>query len=222
MTSETIRDACLRSFLSLLAERPFARIDLADVASHCGVSLAEMRASFASTYDLLAAFFRATDRHVLAEGGPDSEDFAGEGPKERLFEVLMRRLDALEPHKNSVRGLLRSARRDPALAVHLLQLSQASQRWMLAAAGVDCTGLSGSIRAKGLALLFARVLDVWLDEEDPGLPRTMAKLDQELANGARLLDMLDDLAFIAIPWRKRRKGAERAGSGEEAPAGSVR
>ncbi|MFS8035390.1 TetR/AcrR family transcriptional regulator [Xanthobacter sp. AM11] len=207
MTSETSRDACLRSFLSLLAERPFSRIALGDVAERCGVSLGEMRASFASTIDLLAAFFRATDRHVLAESGPEAEDFAGEGAKERLFEVLMRRLDALEPHKDSVRGLLRSARTDPVLALNLLRLSQASQRWMLAAAGIDCTGLSGAVRAKGLALLFARIVNVWLEDDDPGLARTMAALDRELATGEKMLGMLDDLAFLAMPWRPRRRGA---------------
>ncbi|MDI4665222.1 TetR/AcrR family transcriptional regulator [Xanthobacter autotrophicus] len=225
MTSETTRDACLRSFLALVAERPFARIALGDVAERCGVSLAEMRASFASTWDLLAAFFRATDRHVLAEGGPDAEDFAGEGPKERLFEVLMRRLDALEPHKEAVRSLRGSARRDPVLALHLLRLSEASQRWMLASAGIDCAGLAGSLWAKGLAVLFARVLDVWLDDEDPGLARTMAALDRELQTGGKLLCMLDDIAYIAIPWRKRRAsaapardGAPEAASAEGAPA----
>ena len=225
MTSETTRDACLRSFLALLAERPFARIALGDVAERCGVSLGQMRASFATTRDLLAAFFRSTDRHVLAEGGPDAEDFAGEGPKERLFEVLMRRLDALEPHREAVRSLTRSARRDPVLALHLLHLSETSQRWMLASAGIDCTGVAGSLRAKGLAVLFARVLGVWLDDEDPGLARTMAALDQELTTGAKLLGMLDDMAYIAIPWRKRRASAKTAreasgqdASGQEAPA----
>jgi len=216
MTSETTRDACLRSFLALLAERPFARIALGDVAEHCGVSLAQMRASFASPLDLLAAFFRATDRHVLSEGGPDAEELAGEGPKERLFEVLMRRLDALEPHKEAVRSLRRSARLDPLLALHLLRLSEGSQRWMLASAGIDCTGLAGSIRAKGLAVLFARVLGVWLEDEDPGLARTMAALDQELARGAKLLGMLDDVASIAVPWRKRRASAASRETGPEA------
>ncbi|MET3353798.1 UNVERIFIED_ORG: AcrR family transcriptional regulator [Xanthobacter viscosus] len=218
MTSETTRDACLRSFLALLAERPFTRIALGDVAERCGVSLAEMRASYASSQDLLAAFFRSTDRHVLSEGGPDAEDFAGEGPKERLFEVLMRRLDALEPHREAVRSLRRSARRDPLLALHLLRLSETSQRWMVASAGLDCTGLAGSIRAKGLAVLFARVLDVWLEDEDPGLARTMATLDQELERGAKLLGMLDDVAYLAIPWRKRRASAA---TGQDRPAGEA-
>lgn len=227
MTSETAREACLRAFLHLVATRPLSRIDLAEVAAASGVALSEIRAAFADVDDLLAAFFRATDRHVLAEGGPDAEDFAGEGPRERLFEVLMRRLDALEPHREAVRALAKAARRDPLLALRLLRLSARSQRWMLAAAGIDCTGLAGSVRAKGLVLLFARVLDVWLDDDDPGFARTMAALDRELANAGKLLDMLDDLAFIALPWRARRRNAPegrggKAAAGEDAsePAGS--
>ncbi|MEP9352935.1 TetR/AcrR family transcriptional regulator [Xanthobacter sp. KR7-65] len=216
MSSETTRDACLRSFLALLAQKPLQGIALGDVAAHCGVSLSEMRASYTSIDDLVAAFFRATDRQVLAGSGADDEDLAGEGPKERLFEVLMRRLDSLEPHRDAVRSLQRSARRDPALALRLLRLSEASERWMLAAAGIDCTGLSGSVRAKGLALLFARLVDVWLEDDDPGLARTMATLDRELEQGGKLLGMLDDLAFIAMPWRKRRASARTDDTG--APA----
>ena len=190
MTAETSKDACLRSFLDLLAERPISRIDLTDVAARSGIALAEMRASFVDVDDLLAAFFRATDRIVLAEGGPDSEDFAGEGPKERLFEVLMRRLEALEPHRAAVRGLGASARRDPLLALRLLHLSSRSQRWMLAAAGIEAGGLSGALRAKGLAVLFARVIEVWLADDEPGLARTMAALDKELEQGGRVLSRL--------------------------------
>ncbi len=218
MTSEMSREACLRGFLELLAERPLARIDLAEVAARCGVALGEMRASFASTDDLLASFFRVTDRKVLAEGGPDSDELSEEGPKERLFEVLMRRLDALEPHRDAVRALMRSAKRDPLLAARLLRLSERSQRWMLAAAGIDCTGAAGAIRAKGLALLFARVLEVWLADDDPGLGRTMAALDEQLTRGGKLLGMLDDLAFLAMPWRTRRHrdGAPQA----ETPPGA--
>ncbi|MFG1480066.1 TetR/AcrR family transcriptional regulator [Xanthobacter sp. V4C-4] len=226
MTSETTREACLRSFLELLATRPPWRIDLADVAAASGVSLSQMRASYAGIDDLLAEFFRATDRHVLAEGGPDADDFAGEGPRERVFEVLMRRLDALEPHRDAVRSLMAGARRHPLLGLKLLRLSAGSQRWMLAAAGIGCTGLSGAVRAKGLAVLFARVVEVWLDDAEPGLSRTMAALDRELTQAGKLLDVLDDLAFIAVPWRKRRRSASEAPTGataaedQPAPAGS--
>ncbi len=209
MTAHALKDACLRSFLAELANKSPARISLADVAAGAGVPLSELRAEFDSVEDLLSAFFRATDRQVLAEGGPDSEDLAAEGPKERLFEVLMRRLDALEPHKDAVRTLTRAARHDPVLAVRLLCLSERSQRWMLAAAGVDCTGLAGATRARGLAFLFARVVKVWLKDDEPGLDRTMAALDRELDNGAKLLGMLDNALTILKPWRACRERCER-------------
>lgn len=205
MVSETTRDACLRAFLDLLGKGAFERISLNEVAAHAGVSLSEMRGAFGSTTDLLDAFFKATDRQVLAEGGPDDGIDLEEPSHERLFEVLMRRLDALEPHRDAVASLLRSARRDAFLALNLLRLSIRSQRWMLAAAGIDTTGLSGDIRARGLAVMFGRLLDVWLKDEDPGLARTMARLDGDLREGAKLLGMLDDLASIASFGRRPRR-----------------
>lgn len=205
MSSQTSRDACVHGFLELVGEMPFERVTLEAVGQRAGVGLGEMRVAFATPKDLLAAAFRHVDREVLAQGGP--EDFAGEPPKERLFEVLMRRLDALEPHRAAIASLTRSARRDPLLATELLRLAAASQRWMLACAGLEATGLGGAARAHGLAVLFARVVAVWLDDEDPGLSRTMAKLDRELTEGGKLLGMVDDLLYIALPWRKRRPDA---------------
>ncbi|TCT08224.1 TetR/AcrR family transcriptional regulator [Aquabacter spiritensis] len=207
MASEMLRDACLRAFLDLVATRGFERVSLDAVAAQAGVALSELRAAYGTPLDLVAAFLRATDRQVLAEGGPDGVDLA-EPAQERLFEVLMRRLDALEPHKAAVASLMRSARRNPLLALALLRLSVRSQRWMLAAAGIDATGLSGDARAHGLALLFGRLVDVWLEDDDPGLARTMAQLDRELQTGAKLLGMLDDLATIATLGKPRRGRAK--------------
>ena len=61
---------------------------------------------------------------------------AEEPPRERLFDVLMRRLEALAPYKDAVRSLMRSARRNPGLALALNGMALRSQRWMLTAAGI--------------------------------------------------------------------------------------
>ncbi len=67
-----------------------------------GVSLAELRNLFGSTLAILAAQVKETDRAVLA--GSDA-DMAEEPPRERLFDVLMRRIEVLAPHKAAVRSL---------------------------------------------------------------------------------------------------------------------
>jgi hypothetical protein len=62
------------------------------------------------------------------------------------------------------------------------------------------------LRAQGLAVLYANVLRVWVNDDDPGLARTMAALDRELGRGARLAGMLDDFCRL-IPRRRRGHGS---------------
>ena len=109
--------------------------------------------------------------------------------------MLMRRLELLAPHKEAVRSLMRSARRDPPLALALNAMTVRSQQWMLTAAGIGAIGPKGMVRAQGMALLFANVLRTWVDDDDDQT-RTLAALDRELARGQRFAGLLDDLCRI--------------------------
>jgi AcrR family transcriptional regulator len=206
------RDRAVAAFLALLAEHPFEQIGMAQIASGAGLSLAELRAEFASTLGILAAHIKEVDRKVLA--GQDT-DMAEESPRERLFDVLMRRLEILAPHKEAVRSLVRSACRNPGLALALNGLAVRSQQWMLTAADIGASGPKGMLRAQGLALLFANVLRTWIDDDDEGHARTLAALDRELARGQRFAGLLDELCRIperacalTRPRRTPRRGRE--------------
>jgi AcrR family transcriptional regulator len=197
------RERIVAAFMALLAEKPFGQIGLADVASRAGVSLVQLRDQFASTGAILSAHVKEIDRQVL---GGDDADMEEESPREKLFDVLMRRVEALTPHKAAVRSLMRSAWRDPTLAFALNGIATRSMQWMLTAADINASGPRGAVRAQGLACLFARVLNVWIDDEDPGLARTMAALDRELARGQRWSNFLDDLCRLAPLPRGPREG----------------
>ena len=203
------RERIVQALMTLLAEQPIERIGLAEIAERAGVSLAELRGEFGSPLAVLAAHVKELDRKVLAEIDPDMGE---ESPRERLFDVLMRRIELLSPHKEAVRTLLRSARRDPPLALALNAMAVRSQQWMLTAAGIGASGPKGMVRAQGLALLFANVLRTWVDDDDAGLARTLAALDRELARGQRFAGLLDDLCRIpeaACNLRKRMRGSRR-------------
>jgi AcrR family transcriptional regulator len=199
------RDRIIAAFMALLAEKTFEEIGFAEIARHAGVSLVQLRDEFGSTFAILAAHWKQIDRAVLGGGDTDMEE---ESPREKLFDVLMRRIEALTPHKPAVRSLLRSALRNPGLAFALNGVATRSQQWMLTAADIDAAGPRGMVRAQGLACLFARVLRVWVDDDDPGLARTMAALDRELARGQRWSGFLDDLCRLA-PLRLCRRGGWR-------------
>ena len=161
----TDRDKATDALMALLAEHSFERIGLAEVAGRAGLKLSALRAEFGSTLAILAAHMKDIDRTVLSGG---SADMAEEPARERLFDVLMRRLEALAPYKAAVRSLMRSARCNAGLALALNTMAVRSHKWMLEAAGISAAGPRGCLRAQGAALMFARVLGVWFDDDDRG------------------------------------------------------
>lgn len=208
------RERIIDALMTLLAERPIERIGFAEIARRAGVSLADLRGEFDTTLAILAAHMKEVDRAVLRGGEPD---MAQEPPRERLFDVLMRRLEILGPHREAVRSLMRSVAYNPGLAVAVNGLAVRSHQWMLAAADISPSGPKGMLRAQGLAMLFASVLRTWVNDDDPGLARTMAALDRALARGQSWSGLLDDLC--AIPERlcqpRRRRRREAGGAGEQ-------
>lgn len=172
-TGDRIIDATMR----LLSDRPFEEVTLSAIADEAGVSLATLAAHFPTRGHILDAFARRIDREVLAR---DFSDMADQKGRDRLFDVLMSRLDSLAPYRAALKSLMMAVRRDPALALGLNAIAVRSAVWMMAAAGMAPTGWRGRLVSQGLAVSFARVLRTFVDEDDPGLPRTMAALDREL------------------------------------------
>lgn len=195
------RERAISALMQLLAEHPWIEIEISDIAERAGMTLGELREEFSSPLAILAAHMQAIDRQVLDAGTPDDAEMT---PRERLFEVLMRRLEALAPHKEAIRSLMHSVRRNPPLALALNGLAVRSQHWMLTAAGISAHGPKGMIRAQGLAVMFAQVVGVWLDDDESGLDRTMAALDRGLTSGQRWSGLLDDL--MCLPGALLRRG----------------
>ena len=181
------RDRVVDAFMVLVAGGSFGSITFADIAAEADISLVELRGLYATKAEILADFTKRIDQAVLAEGLAE-----GEGARDRLFDIMMRRFDALSLHKQAIRRLARAARCDLGLASTLVRLNVRSQRWMFAAAGLRPRGLEGAIALRGAAVVFAEATRVWLTDDDPGQGATMAALDRALSRGDRVMRFLDD------------------------------
>ncbi len=181
-------DKLIDAALRLAAERPWSDVGLRDIAGEAEVDLATLRGLVDSKADIVAAFIRRTDAQVLSETSlsPPSET----APRDALFEVLMNRFDALESYKAALKSIAGpSSLPEASLIATLLK----SQMWMLQAASVDADGLRGAMRAIGLASVYGRVFRTWLDDDDPGLARTMAALDRRLRRGERSMKTAENI-----------------------------
>ena len=178
------RDALIDAALTLAATKDWAQLSLPAIADEAGVPLAEALGHFASKGAVLAGAFRRIDQAVL-DGMPkqlDPEDTI----RDRLFELLMGRIDQLAPHKAAVRNLLCGLRERPIAAFCHLPRLQCSMRLMLEAAGTDTSGLSGILKTKGLIAVYLNALRVWLDDDSADMAPTMAALDRGLMQAEKL------------------------------------
>ena len=209
-----VPQAIIESALTLAASRGWARVGLGDIAEAAEVSLAELRAEFSSKSAIVAAYAAAIDREVLAARDPE---VAGRPATERLFDVLMKRFDLLNAHKEGVGAIMRSCPSDPEAILCGPLVLRRSMRWMLEAADLSSAGLRGGLRVKALSALYLSMLPVWLRDDSEDMARTMAVLDRRLRR-------LDRLTRYSLPFRAEARLARypaRRGSRIESGAVSA-
>ncbi|AWI90480.1 TetR family transcriptional regulator [Methylorubrum aminovorans] len=192
------REAAVEALMRLAAEQPWNDIEVGDIAREAGLSLAELRDLFPSKGAVLGGLSRIIDRKVLEV---DTADLADEPARERLFDVLMRRLDAMTPYKPALRRIAFALRGDVLSMLALNGVALNSHRYMLAAAGIDTEGPLGRLKLQGTVIAFARTVEVWLEDDDPALARTMAKLDREIRRGETIMERADDARRLTAPLR---------------------
>jgi AcrR family transcriptional regulator len=176
----TPKGRILAAALACAAKKSWADVTLLDIAEEASLPLLALRGEFNTKDHIIAGLLRAVDDEVLRRTPKRSD---GQEPRDALFDILMTRFDVLGPHKAALKSINASGPADLALARPLLS----SMHWMLEAAGIGTDGMSGSLRITGLATVYASVFRTWLDDDDPGLARTMAALDRRLRRGESTL-----------------------------------
>ncbi|MEL6747375.1 MAG: hypothetical protein AAFO79_06150 [Pseudomonadota bacterium] len=209
-----------RAAVTLAADHDWPDVTLADLAREAGVTLSDLRRyRVATTATALKSYFRVIDEEVMARAHAEVD--AQDPARDRLFDVVMMRFDAMAPDRAGLARIIRTSPFIPELTQPLLN----AQRWMLAAAQIDIDGGLGMARTFGLARIYGEVFKVWLDD-DTGNTQTMALLDRRLRSAEKNLRNVERFGAIfqglaARGGRRRQRsktgddGAPDAGSGAQ-------
>ena len=181
-------EAALDVFLGLIADKDFAAVTLRDVAQAANLGLADLYRLYPDKAALVAAFLARVDAGVLA-GTPRQSD-PEETPRDRLFDTMMRRYDALRPHRAALRAIHGASRRDPLLLLALAPALRRSMAAMLEAGGVPSDGVPGALRQNGLLAIHYAVSQVFYRDETGDLSKTMAALDSRLKTAEKWAQLI--------------------------------
>jgi AcrR family transcriptional regulator len=177
-------DRIIDAALARVAEDGWRRLSLAAVAAEAGLPILRVYRNFRSKQAILCGFLRRVDEMVLAEPPPAEE---AERPRDRLFDLLMRRFDAVRPYKAALEVLSRELPRDPAAALCIAVSLSRSMRWMLEAADITTGGMRGALAVKMTGAAYLAAMRVWQHDDAPDLGQTMAALDARLRRIERWL-----------------------------------
>jgi ubiquinone biosynthesis protein COQ9 len=184
--------ALIAAAFTLAAEHGWRRVSAAEAARRADLPLARARERFPSRMAILLRFGRLADQAALAD--PPREGTV----RDRLFYLLMQRVDVLQAHRSGVLALLRSLPSEPATALLLSCATRRSMRWMLQAAGVSTYGLRGELRVRGLVGVWLWALRTWQNDETTEMSHTMAAVDAALRRAERLAGWIGGGAQPAV------------------------
>ena len=191
------RNAIIDAALTLAGQLGWAEVRLDDIADSAGLSMADMYRVLPSKTAIVAAYMQRVDEAV-GQGGLAERD---EPVKDRLFEIIMRRFDALQADRDGVAGIVRATMTDPAALLCLFGLRNRSLKWMLELAALGSDGFKGRMRARGLELIMLSTTRVWLKDDSQDMSVTMAHLDRQLGRANQ---------FVATVLNWGRRGPDAA------------
>lgn len=179
MDDEAFDRALVSSAFTLAADEGWPRVTVTAAAGAAGLPLDRARARFLGRTSILGRFGQIADQSALANATREGTS------RDRLFDLVMRRVDVLQTHRGGVLALRTYLPMHPALTAALWGATLSSMAWLLEAAGVSTLGWRGALRVHGLAAIWARTLRAWERDESEDLSATMAALDRGLDQAIR-------------------------------------
>lgn len=182
-TSAQLLDKLCTQALMMASAAAWSEISLAELCAGSGVSLSQCAQARLTKAHVADSLDRQLDLAML-EANPNVDH--SQGIKDRLFDVLMARFDAMEEQRAAWSSIMTGEACDV-----LARLARRARRvrtgaWALEAAGVSATTIDGAACAVAVARILRTCDTVWL-KDGPDVAKTMARLDQGLRSGEEWL-----------------------------------
>ncbi|HEX8900607.1 hypothetical protein [Vitreimonas sp.] len=171
----SIRRDLARAALSLAGSVPWREVTLIRLADAAARPVSDFYG--ATLWEAVDCVEEAFDRAIADDLNQLDPN---QSVRDRLFELIMRRFEAMEPHRAAVLAMEHGVDRDPTLMAAAHQRHVRCARWVLAIAGMEADGMTGQARAQGLGVIIGQARAAWRGDSAGDFAKTMASLDKNL------------------------------------------
>lgn len=202
--------------LALCAEKSWVDVGLLSLCQEAGQSLSACAEAGITRFSVAEYLDQKLDRAMLEAVA----DIEAEAPsRDRLFDVIMARFDAMQDQRAAWVSILEADAQEPAASFARAARRLRTAAWALEAIGISTDSLKATARVMGLARRLRKIEALWL-KDDADLSKTMAGLDQTLRESEDWLDRGEKLSEFLKSGsvRRTRFKAADAHSPEDPPA----
>lgn len=160
----------LRAAFDLIEDAGWSNFELDDLVNYARIDPEDLFLLVESKSDLLILLGEQIDQAMMDGGEAEGS------VRDCLFDLMMRRFDALQPWRLGVQAVMDDLSDDPTLPLKLARQFYASMTLVIEAAGLSPTPL----RVLGLSTVALASFKDWLSDDSDDLSFTMAALDRRL------------------------------------------
>lgn len=164
--------------LSILKKKSWNAFSLEQVLKSVKVKKTNIKTKF----DLLKIISKYVDYLLIN----NTKSLENSSTKDMLFEVLMARFDILEENRKAFLEIYKILKKNPQQLIKLLPTFLESMIISAELSKYKVNGLKGTIRLKGLMLIYFITFFQWVDDKESSLEKTMTALDKNLDQAEKL------------------------------------
>ena len=142
------------------------------------IPINEIKIFFKSEITILDEFSKMID--IKVEKSFDYEEVTNTSVKDNLFELIMLRLEFMQPYRNALKNIKNSFKSDPLVAKSVAKNVMNSLDFYLELSNAFNDSFLDIFKKKSIFLIYTYIFMIWLEDESDELSKTMSELDKLL------------------------------------------
>ena len=142
------------------------------------IPINEIKIFFKSEITILDEFSKMID--IKVEKSFDYEELTNTSVKDNLFELIMLRLEYMQPYRNALKSIKSSFKSDPLVAKSVAKNVMNSLDFYLELTNAFNDSFLDIFKKKSIFLIYSYIFMIWLEDDSDELSKTMSELDRLL------------------------------------------
>ena len=168
----------VKSSFNIIEKRGWKSFSLEKLSDTEKMPINEIKFFFKSEITILDEFSKMID--IKVEKSFDYEELTNTSVKDNLFELIMLRLEFMQPYRNALKSIKNSFKSDPHVAKSVAKNVMNSLDFYLELTNAFNDSFLDIFKKKSIFLIYSYIFMIWLEDDSDELSKTMSELDKLL------------------------------------------